>query len=77
MATDIKNENNASAAAEESKIIEPKQCPRGKLHCHNWLEDIPGGLADFDIVEVQFKNTRKGYYLNNTKSGKKMRRNKL
>ena len=66
MATDIKNENNASAAAEESKIIEPKQCPRGKLHCHNWLEDIPGGLADFDIVEVQFKNTRKGFYKNST-----------
>ncbi len=66
MATDIKNENNASAAAEESKIIEPKQCPRGKLHCHNWLDDIPGGLADFDIVEVQFKNTRKGFYKNST-----------
>lgn len=66
MATDIKNENNASAAAEESKTIEPKQCPRGKLHCHNWLEDIPGGLADFDIVEVQFKNTRKGFYKNST-----------
>ena len=38
--------------------------PRGKLHCFNWLEDIPGGLADFDIVEVQFKNTRKGFYRN-------------
>ena len=66
MATDIKNENNASAAAEESKIYEPKQCPRGKLHSQTWLEDIPGGLADFDIVEVQFKNTRKGFYKNST-----------
>ena len=37
-----------------------------KLHCHNWLDDIPGGYADFDIVEVQFKNTRKGYYRNTT-----------
>ena len=36
-----------------------RRCPRGKLHCFNWLEDIPGGMTDFDIVEVQFKNTRK------------------
>ncbi len=42
------------------------RCPRGKLHCCNWLEDIPGGVTDFDIVEVQFKNTRKGFYRNST-----------
>ncbi len=41
-------------------------CRRSKLHSFNWLEDIPGGCADSDIVEVQFKNTRKGYYLNST-----------
>lgn len=40
------------------------EAPRGKLHCYNWLADIPGGHADCDIVEVQFKNTRKGYYRN-------------
>ncbi len=38
--------------------------PRGKLHCYNWLGDIPGGFASSDLVEVQFKNTRKGYYRN-------------
>ncbi len=43
-----------------------QRCPRGKLHCYNWLEDIPGGVTDFDIVEVQFKNTRKGFYRNST-----------
>uniref|UniRef100_UPI002632BB54 PSP1 domain-containing protein n=1 Tax=uncultured Muribaculum sp. TaxID=1918613 RepID=UPI002632BB54 len=43
-----------------------REAPRGKLHCHNWLDDIPGGFADFDIVEVQFKNTRKGYFRNTT-----------
>ena len=37
---------------------------RGKLHSFNWLEDIPGGYADSDMVEVQFKNTRKGFYKN-------------
>jgi cell fate regulator YaaT (PSP1 superfamily) len=39
-------------------------CPRGKLNSYNWLSDVPGALAQCDIVEVQFKNTRKGYYLN-------------
>jgi len=42
------------------------KCPRGKLHCYNWLDDIPGGYADCEMVEVQFKNTRKGYYKNPT-----------
>ena len=40
--------------------------PRGKLHSFNWLDDIPGGYADSDMVEVQFKNTRKGFYKNST-----------
>lgn len=39
---------------------------RSKLHSFNYFEDIPGGYADDDMVEVQFKNTRKGYYLNST-----------
>ncbi len=39
-------------------------CQRGKLHSFNWLEDIPGGYADSDLVEVQFKNTRKGFFRN-------------
>ncbi|MCC8038325.1 MAG: hypothetical protein LIP02_09375 [Bacteroidales bacterium] len=43
-----------------------KGCPRGKLCCHNWLADIPGGKAQNDLVEVQFKNTRKGFYRNST-----------
>lgn len=38
--------------------------PRSKLHCFNWLADVPGGYTDDDIVEVQFKNTRKGYFRN-------------
>ena len=40
---------------------------RGKLNCHNWLEDIPGSMAEADLVEVQFKNTRKGFYRNSNK----------
>ena len=41
-----------------------KEAPRGKLHCYNYLADVPGGYADDDMVEVQFKNTRKGFYKN-------------
>lgn len=39
-----------------------KEPPRGKLTCFNYLADVPGGMADSDFVEVQFKNTRKGFY---------------
>lgn len=38
--------------------------PRGKLHSFNWLDDVPGAMEQCNIVEVQFKNTRKGYFLN-------------
>ncbi|MDE6286666.1 MAG: hypothetical protein K2L99_06710, partial [Muribaculaceae bacterium] len=38
--------------------------PRGKLTDYDWLADIPAG--DCDLVEVQFKNTRKGIYRNST-----------
>ncbi|MDE5942490.1 MAG: hypothetical protein K2H14_10310 [Muribaculaceae bacterium] len=37
---------------------------RVKLHSFNYLDDVPGGYADDNMVEVQFKNTRKGFYLN-------------
>ena len=43
-----------------------KEEPRGKLRCYNWLADVPGGYADDDMVEVLFKNTRKGFYKNST-----------
>ena len=38
-----------------------------KLNVHDWLGDIPESETATDYVEVQFKNTRKGYYLNSTK----------
>lgn len=43
-----------------------KEPPREKLHSFNWLADIPGGYADSDLVEVTFKNTRKGVFRNST-----------
>ena len=40
---------------------------RQKLSVHDWLSDLPETIKDSDYIEVQFKNTRKGYYLNSTK----------
>ena len=38
----------------------------GKLTVFNWMEDTPEGCPPSDIVEVRFKNTRKGFFLNNS-----------
>ncbi|WP_300728254.1 regulatory iron-sulfur-containing complex subunit RicT [uncultured Bacteroides sp.] len=38
-----------------------------KLNTYDWLADIPGNTEEQDMVEVQFKNTRKGYYKNSNK----------
>ena len=45
-------------------------CKRGvsrsdhQLNAFDWLADVPGNAESTDLVEVQFKNTRKGYYHN-------------
>ncbi len=50
-------------------------CDRGLCHCgvgrqdkqlntYDWLADVPGNAESTDLVEVQFKHTRKGYYHN-------------
>lgn len=67
------NDENILPAGDAARIHEESEAkdsprehdvPRGKLHCFNYLADIPGGYADDDMVEVQFKNTRKGFYKN-------------
>ena len=35
-----------------------------QLNTYDWLADVPGNATETDLVEVQFKNTRKGYYHN-------------
>jgi cell fate regulator YaaT (PSP1 superfamily) len=45
-------------------------CMRGigrqdrQLNTYDWLADVPGNAESTDLVEVQFKNTRKAYYHN-------------
>ncbi|MFB6343252.1 stage 0 sporulation family protein [Saccharicrinis sp. FJH62] len=38
-----------------------------KLSVHDWLSDLPEAVQASDLVEVQFKNTRKGYFRNSAK----------
>lgn len=38
-------------------------CPRAKLQTTDWLADVTGN-DDSGVIEVIFKNTRTGYYLN-------------
>src|SRR5574344_623065 len=35
-----------------------------QLNTYDWLADVPGNENLSDLVEVQFKNTRKDYYVN-------------
>ena len=46
-----------------------KGCSRQdkKLNTYDWLADVPNNAEESDMVEVQFKNTRKGYYKNSNK----------
>ena len=37
---------------------------RHQLNTYDWLADVPGNQDTTDLVEVQFKHTRKGYYHN-------------
>lgn len=39
-------------------------CGTSKLEVYDWLADLPESQGETQMIEVQFKNTRKGYYLN-------------
>ncbi|MCR5714473.1 MAG: hypothetical protein K6F98_06045 [Bacteroidales bacterium] len=54
---------NSMDASGENIIVAP-DTGANKLNVTNWLEGIPGTENLCDVVEVRFKNTRKGYYAN-------------
>lgn len=68
MSNDSKNAKEIKAAEENEQHASAGCCdysgPRSKLSSYNWLEDVPGDFNNFDIVEVAFKNTRRGFYKN-------------
>jgi len=37
---------------------------KNKLNSYDWLYDVMAAQSQTEFVEVQFKNTRKGYYIN-------------
>lgn len=63
------NENNniqanLSIQPDQLKVIKPD--PK-KLSVYDWLSDLPESVQVSELVEVQFKNTRKGYFRNSAK----------
>ena len=59
-----KNAINAAEAPQQARAADDGWELRSKLHSYNWLGDVPGDFNDCDIVEVSFKNTRRGFYRN-------------
>ncbi len=67
--TCIKNTTRGCCFSTDPETGEPtaRNCPGGhKLEVLDWMADLPDPLAENEICEVQFKNTRKGYYRNQT-----------
>ena len=57
----IENETpDSSFHARDFRLIRE---PRGKLFATNWLDDV-SSVHDCELVKVQFKNTRSGFYRN-------------
>ncbi len=63
---DSDDANEGCGGCGTHKVMGWRREPRGKLYATNWLGDISTG-ADFPAVQVQFKNTRAGFYLNPSK----------
>ena len=62
MKNDFKLKNGSGSLCYKGCGRQDKQ-----LNTFDWLADIPDNSNEQDWVEVQFKNTRKGYYKNSNK----------
>ena len=59
------NEDLQGQHGEEIRLPELIYKPGlNKLDSFNWLKNIPDTVCEDDIVEIRFKNTRKGFYSN-------------
>jgi len=59
------NEEVQGQAGEEIRMPDIKYKPGcNKLDSFNWLKDLPESVIDNGIIEVRFKNTRKGFFSN-------------
>jgi cell fate regulator YaaT (PSP1 superfamily) len=59
------NEELINQAGEEIRMPDiTYRCGYNKLDSWNWLKDLPEESDENEIVEIRFKNTRKGFYRN-------------
>ena len=59
------NEDIQGQTGEENRMPDITYKPGyNKLDSFNWLKDLPDNPVVNDIVEIRFKNTRKGYFRN-------------
>ena len=56
--------NISDSRGEALNMTFEKHCGCSKLAAYDWMKDIPKPEEYRDIVEVRFKNTRKGFYRN-------------
>ena len=63
MKEDFTIENGSCQITQKSVNHNPKHM----LPVVDWMSDLPATGEEIDLVEVQFKNTRKGYYHNSSK----------
>ncbi len=52
---------------EQGELVSTQNEGCHKLATYDWLNDLPASGIEFDVVEVRFKNTRKGFYRNANK----------
>lgn len=59
------NDDLQGQAGEEIRMPDIKYKPgNNKLDSFNWLKDLPECPGENEIIEIRFKNTRKGFYRN-------------
>jgi cell fate regulator YaaT (PSP1 superfamily) len=59
------NEELQNQTGEEIRMPDiTYRCGYNKLDSFNWLKDLPESETEDEIVEIRFKNTRKGFYRN-------------
>lgn len=71
--TNISTDNHGCDSCPNLRVQDRRGCSEPcnsgcfKLESYDWLEEISKIDTFYDVVEVRFKNTRKGYYLNQNK----------
>lgn len=58
------DENRNTDPAQPGEVSTKYVAGDHKLNSFNWLGDIPSNGDEMEVVEIRFKNTRKGFYRN-------------